>query len=151
MSDYRINDPHIQAHVHGLSSRSVLDLDDCSTVLRDEEVDGRFQCGLVSLRSPLFRTRYLGLAGGLRGASIVAGRRCDDLLSGWTETVRSIVTIGCLLVVLLDNGPTAPWIRPDIPGRPLRVTGGCATPINSPDKAEVSGSSPLRPTLARCL
>jgi hypothetical protein len=40
MSDYRINDPHIQAHVHGLSSRSVLDLDDCSTVLRDEEVAG---------------------------------------------------------------------------------------------------------------
>ena len=65
MSDYRINDPHIQAHVHGLSSRSVLDLDDFSTVLRDEEVDGRSQCGLVSLRSPLFPTRYLALAGGL--------------------------------------------------------------------------------------
>jgi hypothetical protein len=42
--------------------------------------------------------------------------------------VRSIVTTGCLLVVLLDNGPTAPWIRPDLPGRPRRVTGGCATP-----------------------
>ena len=38
MSDYRINDLHIQAHVHGLSSRSVLDLDDSPTVLRDEEV-----------------------------------------------------------------------------------------------------------------
>ena len=63
--------------------------------------------------------------------------------------MRSIVTIGCLLVVLLDNGPTAPWIRPDLPGRPRRVTGGCATPINSPDKAEVSGSSPLRPTSYR--
>jgi hypothetical protein len=40
MSDYRINDLHIQAHVHGLSSRSVLDLDDSPTVLRDEEVAG---------------------------------------------------------------------------------------------------------------
>ena len=53
MSDYRINDPHIQAHVHGLSSRSVLDLDDCSTVLRDEEVDGRSQ---MWSRFPAFST-----------------------------------------------------------------------------------------------
>ena len=57
------------------------------------------------------------------------------------------LTTGCLLVVLLDNGPTAPWIRPDLPGRPRRVGGGCATTRDSPDKAEVSGSSPLRPTL----
>ncbi len=55
------------------------------------------------------------------------------------RTVSSIVTTGCLLVVLLDNGPTAPWIRPDLPGRPRRVGGGCATPITSPDKADVSG------------
>jgi hypothetical protein len=40
MSDYRVNDLHIQAHVHGLSSRSVLDLDDSPTVLRDEDVAG---------------------------------------------------------------------------------------------------------------
>jgi hypothetical protein len=40
MSDYRINDLHIQAHIHGLSSRSVLDLDDSPTVLGDEEVAG---------------------------------------------------------------------------------------------------------------
>jgi hypothetical protein len=78
-------------------------------------------------------------------------RASDDLLSGWTETASSIVTTGCLLVVLLDNGPTTPWIRPDLTGRPRRVGGGCATPTTSPDKAEVSGSSPLRPTLQRCL
>ena len=72
--------------------------------------------------------------------------RSDNLLSGLTETMRSIVTTGWLLVVLLDNGPTAAWIRPDVPGPPRRVGGGCATAIISPDKAEVSGSSPLRPT-----
>jgi hypothetical protein len=38
MSDYRINDLHIQAHVHGLSSRSVLDVDDSPTVLRGRRV-----------------------------------------------------------------------------------------------------------------
>jgi hypothetical protein len=54
---------------------------------------------------------------------------CDDrLLSGRTGTVCSIVTTGCLLVVLLDNGPTALGIRPDLSGRPRRVGGGCATP-----------------------
>ena len=62
------------------------------------------------------------------------------------RTVSSIVTTGCLLVVLLDNGPTAPWIRQDLLGPPRLVGGGCATPITSPDKAEVSGSSPLSPT-----
>ena len=37
-----------------------------SEVLREEEVDGPgLSCGLVSLRSPLFPTRYLALAGGL--------------------------------------------------------------------------------------
>jgi len=35
-----IDVPHIQAHVHGPDSRSVLDLDDSPTVLRDEEVAG---------------------------------------------------------------------------------------------------------------
>jgi hypothetical protein len=35
-----ITSSHIQAHVHGLSSRSVLDLDDSPTMLRDEEVAG---------------------------------------------------------------------------------------------------------------
>jgi hypothetical protein len=40
LSDYRVDDPHIQAHVHGPSPRSVLALDDSQTVLRDEEVDG---------------------------------------------------------------------------------------------------------------
>ena len=54
------------------------------------------------------------------------------LLSGWTETVRSIVTTGCLLVVLLDNGPTAPWIRPDLPGRPRRVGGNLCHPHDFP-------------------
>jgi hypothetical protein len=43
LSDYRMNDLHIQAHVHGLSSRSVLDLDDSPTVPSPEEVD---QAGL---------------------------------------------------------------------------------------------------------
>jgi hypothetical protein len=40
LSDYRADNPCIQAHLHGLSSRSALDLDDSPTVLRDEEVDG---------------------------------------------------------------------------------------------------------------
>jgi hypothetical protein len=40
LSDYRVDDPHIQAHVHGPSPRSVLALDDSQTVLRDQEVDG---------------------------------------------------------------------------------------------------------------
>jgi hypothetical protein len=40
LSDYRVDDPYIQTHVHGRSSRSVLDVDDSPTVLRDEEVAG---------------------------------------------------------------------------------------------------------------
>jgi hypothetical protein len=40
LSDYRVDDPYIQAHVHGSSPRSVPDLDDSPTVLRDEEVAG---------------------------------------------------------------------------------------------------------------
>jgi hypothetical protein len=40
LSDYGVDDPCIQAHLHGPSSRLVLDLDDSPTVLRDEEVDG---------------------------------------------------------------------------------------------------------------
>jgi hypothetical protein len=39
LSDYRVDDSYIQAHIHGLSSRSVLDLDDLPTVLRDEAVN----------------------------------------------------------------------------------------------------------------
>jgi hypothetical protein len=38
LSDYRVDDPYIQAHLHGPSSRLVLDLDDSPNVLRDEEV-----------------------------------------------------------------------------------------------------------------
>jgi hypothetical protein len=38
VSDYGVDAPYIQAHIHGLSSRSVLYLDDSLTVLRDEEV-----------------------------------------------------------------------------------------------------------------
>jgi hypothetical protein len=38
LSDYRVDDPYIHAHLHGLSSRLVLALDDSPTVLRDEEV-----------------------------------------------------------------------------------------------------------------
>ena len=40
LRDYGVDVPYIQAHIHGLSSRSVLYLDDSLTVLRDEEVDG---------------------------------------------------------------------------------------------------------------
>jgi hypothetical protein len=58
----------------------------------------------------------------------------------------NIGTTRYLLVVLLVNGPRAPWIRPDLLGRPRRVGGGCATPMTPPDKAEISGSSPHRPT-----
>ena len=36
LSDYRVDDPYIQAHLDGPSSRSVLDLADSPTVLRDE-------------------------------------------------------------------------------------------------------------------
>ena len=136
LRDYGVDVPYIQAHIHGLSSRSVLYLDDSLTVLRDEEVDGPVSV-VVSFPCVLYSRPGIALAGGLTRRIEVAGRRCDDLLSGWTETVRSIVTTGCLLVVLLDNGLTAPWIRPDLPGRPRRFTGGCATAINSPDKAEV--------------
>ena len=67
--------------------------------------------------SPLFPTRYLALAGGLTRRIERRRTSVRRPASGWTETVRSIVTTGCLLVVLLDNGPTAPWIRPDLPGR----------------------------------
>jgi hypothetical protein len=38
LSDYGVDAPYIQPDIHGLSSRSVPDLDDLSTVLRDEEV-----------------------------------------------------------------------------------------------------------------
>jgi hypothetical protein len=38
LSDYAVDDRHSQAHVHGPSPRSVLDLDDSPTVLRDKEV-----------------------------------------------------------------------------------------------------------------
>ena len=61
------------------------------------------------------------------------------------ETVSPIVTTGCQLVVLLDNGPTAPWIRPDLPGRPRRIGGGGATAITSPDKAAVEPGRRLCP------
>ena len=40
LSDYGVDVPYIQAHFHGLSSRSVLYLDGSLTVLRDEEVAG---------------------------------------------------------------------------------------------------------------
>jgi hypothetical protein len=38
LSDYRVDDPYIHAHLHGLSSRLVLALDDSPTLLWDEEV-----------------------------------------------------------------------------------------------------------------
>jgi hypothetical protein len=38
LSDYHVDDPYIQAHLHGPSSRLVLDLDDSPNVLRDEAV-----------------------------------------------------------------------------------------------------------------
>jgi hypothetical protein len=42
LSDYRVGGQYIQAHLHGPSSRLVLDLDDSPTVLRDEAVkEGR--------------------------------------------------------------------------------------------------------------
>jgi hypothetical protein len=40
LSDYGVDVPYIQAHVQGPDSRSVLDLGDSPTVLRDEEVAG---------------------------------------------------------------------------------------------------------------
>jgi hypothetical protein len=40
LSDYRVDDPHIQADLHGPNSLSVPDLDDSPIVLRDEEVAG---------------------------------------------------------------------------------------------------------------
>jgi hypothetical protein len=55
---------------------------------------------------------------------------------------------GRLLVILLDNGRATACIGLDLPGRPRPVRRGGATPSTSPDKAEVSGSSPLRPTPA---
>ena len=38
LSDYRVDDPYIQAHLHGPGSRLVFDLDEAPIVLRDEEV-----------------------------------------------------------------------------------------------------------------
>ncbi len=40
LSDYGVDDPYIQAHLHRPGSRSVLPLDDSPTLLRDEEVAG---------------------------------------------------------------------------------------------------------------
>jgi hypothetical protein len=40
LSDYGVDGPYIQLDIHGLSSRSVPDLDDSPTVLRDEEIAG---------------------------------------------------------------------------------------------------------------
>jgi hypothetical protein len=40
LSDYGVDGPYIQPDIHGLSSRSVPDLDDSPTVLRDEEIAG---------------------------------------------------------------------------------------------------------------
>ena len=40
LSDYRVDDPYIRAHLHGPSSRLVIALDGSPTVLRDEEVAG---------------------------------------------------------------------------------------------------------------
>jgi hypothetical protein len=37
LSDYRVDDPYIHAHLHGLSSRLVLALDDSPTVLRTKK------------------------------------------------------------------------------------------------------------------
>jgi hypothetical protein len=54
LSDYRMNDLHIQAHVHGLSSRSVLDLDDSPTVPSPVEVD---QAGMINSAWVLPATR----------------------------------------------------------------------------------------------
>ena len=39
LSDYGVDVPYTQAHIHRLSSRSVLYLDDSLTVLRDEAVE----------------------------------------------------------------------------------------------------------------
>jgi len=49
LSDYRVDDPYIQAHVHGPSPRSVIDLDDSPTVLRDEAVVGSNRAGVVQV------------------------------------------------------------------------------------------------------
>jgi hypothetical protein len=38
LGDYGVDGPYIQPHIHGLSSPSVPDFDDSTTVLRDEEV-----------------------------------------------------------------------------------------------------------------
>ena len=40
LSDYGVDVPYIQAHVHGPDSSSVHDLDDLPTVLHTEEVTG---------------------------------------------------------------------------------------------------------------
>jgi hypothetical protein len=40
LSNYGVDVPYIQAYIHGLNSRSILDLDDSPTVLRDEGVAG---------------------------------------------------------------------------------------------------------------
>jgi hypothetical protein len=39
LSDYGVDVPYIQAHIYGLNSRSVLDLEDLPIVLRDEDVE----------------------------------------------------------------------------------------------------------------
>jgi hypothetical protein len=49
LSDYRVDDPHIQEHVHGPSPRSVLYLDDSPTVLHTEEVTGFSPVSLTDL------------------------------------------------------------------------------------------------------
>jgi hypothetical protein len=65
LRDYGVDVPYIQAHIHGLSSRLVLYLDDSLTVLRDEEVDGPVSV-VVSFPCVLHYSRPgIALAGGL--------------------------------------------------------------------------------------
>ncbi len=60
LSDYRPDDPYIQAHLHGLSSRSALDLDDSPTVRSGQRSHRCRRCHSEQLSNHLARVNVPG-------------------------------------------------------------------------------------------
>ena len=78
LSDYGVDVPYIQAHIHGLSSRSVLDLDDLPTVLPDEAVNA---AAALDAEQP---TERLGRGHSRTGAHVGRHRQAR-WLNAWTS------------------------------------------------------------------
>ena len=60
LSDYRPDDPYIQAHLHGLSSRSALDLDDSPTLRSGQRSHRCRRCHSEQLSNHLTRINVGG-------------------------------------------------------------------------------------------